>query len=301
MAKVDIIVPAYNAGRYLPAAINSVAAQKFNDWRILLVDDGSTDNTEELVRPFVDQLGEKLYYLRQDNKGLPAARNTAIRNSSAELLALLDADDVWLPSRLSESIPVFEGRPEIGLSYALVSRIDSEGTVYEEVAGHGYNPSGRIATDVYTRSVDLPCPTITFRRKAVHEVGLFDESLRATEDRDMWLRIALHYQVAFIPKVLAQYRSSPSSMSGDPNRMRVAQLQFIAKHFGANGCGRIPRRKALARTYKQYADGLLGRSERWNALSSSIRAATIYPFDTENLRSVASIALKCLTANAKTF
>ena len=94
MPKVDVIIPAYNAARYLPIAIESVVAQTFEDWRILLVDDGSTDNTAEVISPFIERLGPKLEYIKQKNKGLPAARNTAIRHSSAEFLALLDADDV---------------------------------------------------------------------------------------------------------------------------------------------------------------------------------------------------------------
>src|SRR5271154_2282442 len=104
MPKVDVIIPAYNAAKYLAAAIESVIAQTFEDWRILLVDDGSTDNTAEVVAPFLERLGPKLRFIRQPNSGVSAARNTAIRNASAEFLALLDADDVWLPCRLAESL-----------------------------------------------------------------------------------------------------------------------------------------------------------------------------------------------------
>ncbi len=124
MSKIDVIIPAYNAARYLPMAIESVVAQTFRDWKIVLVDDGSTDNTLEVVSPFIQQLGPRLQYIKQTNGGLPAARNTAIRNSSAEFLALLDADDVWLPCRLSESLRYFE-RQQVGLTYGLISRIDS--------------------------------------------------------------------------------------------------------------------------------------------------------------------------------
>ena len=82
-------------------------AQTFEDWRILLVDDGSTDETSTIIAPYRQRLGEKLLYLPKANGGLPAARNTAIRHSTAEFLALLDADDIWLPNRLEESLKVF--------------------------------------------------------------------------------------------------------------------------------------------------------------------------------------------------
>src|SRR5271170_5133976 len=129
MAKVDIIIPAFNAANYLPTAVESVLSQTFDDWRILLVDDGSTDNTAEVVAPFQDRLGPKLSYIKQNNRGLPAARNSAIRASTAEFLALLDADDVWLPCRLEESLKCFENRPQVGLAYGLISRINPEGMV----------------------------------------------------------------------------------------------------------------------------------------------------------------------------
>src|ERR1700737_2494287 len=88
MPKVEVIIPAYNAAKYLPTAIESVITQTFEDWRIVLVDDGSTDNTAEVEPPIIDRLGPKLLYVKQANAGLPAARNAAIRNSSSEFLAL---------------------------------------------------------------------------------------------------------------------------------------------------------------------------------------------------------------------
>ncbi len=292
MPKVDVIIPAYNAVKYLPAAIESVVAQTFEDWRIVLVDDGSTDNTTEVVAPFIKQLGPKLKYIKQPNSGLPAARNAAIHNSSAEFLALLDADDVWLPFRLTESLMRFENRPRVGLAYGLISRINPDGIVFDTFEGNQQHAEGSIAPYIYMRTVELPCPTITFRRKCVDEVGLFDETMRATEDRDLWLRIALRYEVAFVPRVIAYYRSSPNSMSTDSDRMLKAQLQFIQKHYGANGCGILARQIALARVYKQQAEVFLLRGQLWAALMSSLRALALYPLDMDNARTAGSLLLR---------
>lgn len=292
MPTFDIIIPAYNAAQYLSIAIESVVAQTFEDWRILLVDDGSTDNTSEIVASFAQQLGPKLQYIRQRNSGLPAARNTAIRHSSAEFLALLDADDVWLPCRLSESLNCFRDCPQVGLAYGYVQRIDAQGAVLDTFADRQQHGEGQIAPYIYMRMVDLPCPTITFRKKCVDEVGLFDESLRATEDRDLWLRIALRYEVALAPHIIALYRTSPASMTTDPDRMLKAQLQFIEKHYGAPGCGRLARRFALARIYKQRAEALGIRRQRWAALKSSLRALAFYPFDLRNARTAGSMLLR---------
>jgi len=296
MATVDIIIPAFNAARFLPFSLESVVSQTFDDWRILLVDDGSTDNTAEAVAPFLDRLGSKLRYIKQENRGLPAARNTAIRASTAEFLALLDADDVWLPCRLSEPVKILVERPQVGLVYGLITGIDQENRPGITWLGNLSDADGHIAPQIYMRKVELPCPTITFRRKCVDEVGFFDETMRATEDRDLWLRIALRYEVGFVPKVLAYYRLSPNSMSTDPQRMLQAQLKFIRKHYGSGGCGLRPRQIALARSYKQRAEALRVQSQPWAALMSALQAVALYPFDMDNPRTAGSLLLNWIAS-----
>jgi glycosyltransferase involved in cell wall biosynthesis len=289
MATVDVIIPAFNAAKYLPAALESVGSQTFEDWQIVLVDDGSTDHTADVVAPFIDRFGSKLRYIQQENHGLPAARNAAIRASTSEFLALLDADDVWMPCRLSESIMALAKRPGAGIAYGLITYIDPDGrslTTFEGNVGHA---EGQIAPYIYMRGVELPCPTITIRRACVDEVGLFDETMRSTEDRDLWLRIALLYEVAFVPKVLAYYRTSPGSMSSNSQRMLEAQLQFIRKHYGSEGCGLLPRQISWARAYKQRAEALKTQGQPWPALMSAMQAMVIYPLDLKNARTAGSL------------
>jgi glycosyltransferase involved in cell wall biosynthesis len=293
MATVGVIVPAFNAAKTLPAALDSVAAQSFDDWQILLVDDGSTDNTAEVVAPYIERFGEKILYIQQENRGLPAARNTAVRASTTEFLALLDADDVWLPSRLAESVKVLQERPQAGLAYGVIASIDMEGRIGATFEPNRSNAEGRIAPYIYMRKVDLPCPTMTFRRSCIDEVGLFDETMRATEDRDLWLRIAQRHEVAFIPRLLAYYRVSPSSMSADPQRMFLSQMQFIEKNYGTPGCGWLARRTALSQCYRQRAEALSIRRHPGAALASSLRALALVPLDIGNLRTAAAMLLRC--------
>jgi glycosyltransferase involved in cell wall biosynthesis len=295
MPTFDVIIPAYNAAKFLPAAIQSVIEQTFIDWRILLIDDGSTDNTPDVVAPYIEELGPKLKYIRKPNGGLPAARNTAIRNSDATYLALLDADDIWLPNRLEESFKTMDGRPDVGLSYGFVSRIDSDGALIDTFSAKQKNGEGRIAPYIYMREVHLPCPTLTFRRSSVDEVGLFDESLQATEDRDMWVRIAFRYDVALVPKVIALYRMSPFAMTNNPERMLNAQLQFIEKHYGSEGCGPVERRIGLSNTYRQRAEAFGIRRQWWSGFKSSLRALTFYPLDIRNARTAVSLLFSCVT------
>ncbi len=300
MATVDVIIPSFNAAKYLPAAIESVISQTFDDWQILLVDDGSTDNTAEVVVPFLDRLGPKIKYIKQENRGVSAARNNGILASTAEFLALLDADDVWLPCRLSESLKVLAERPKAGLSYGLIRKIDPEGRLGSTWEGNLTNAEGHIAPHIYVRAVELPSPTITLRRKCIDEVGIFDESLRVTEDRDLWLRIAQRYEVAFVPMVLALYRVSPSSLTTDPKRMVQEQLKFIHKHYGADGYGLRSRQAALALCYKQQADNYKMRGQASAALWSSLKAVTLYPLNIDNFRTAGSLLLNWIGSLART-
>ena len=220
------------------------------------------------------QFKGRLNYIRQPNKGLPAARNTAIRDARGKYLALLDADDIWRERRLELTVAALDANPEVGIAHGRVVRIDANG----RPAGNAPTSppdclAGRIATQIYTRRSHILCPSVAFRRECVDKVGFFDESLRATEDRDMWFRIAEHYSVAWIPEVIAEYRSSPSSMSRDLNRMVTAQLQFCRKHRGRRAVPEWAWREALASIYREQGDamfscGMLGPSIRnyWRAV-----------------------------------
>jgi glycosyltransferase involved in cell wall biosynthesis len=288
----DVIIPAYNAAKYLPAAIESVIAQTYEHWRIILVDDGSCDETADIGSHYAVLLDQKLRYIRQRNAGLSAARNTAIRHGSAELLALLDADDVWMPSRLEQSVKAFIGAPHVGLAYGYIARIDMDGAVIDTMVTKPEHAEGRIAPYIYMRSINLPCPTITFRRECVGKVGSFDENLKASEDRDLWLRIALQYEVSLVPEMIACYRVSPDAMTRDPERMLTAQLQFIEKHFRSPGCGWRARRVALSGVYRQHAEALADRGLMRPALASSGRAFFFHPFDFRNTRTALSLGLR---------
>lgn len=290
MPTVEVIIPAYNAAHFLPFALDSVMAQTFSDWRILLVDDGSKDNTADIVAGYAAQLGPRLKYIYQANAGLPAARNTAIRHAEGEFLALLDADDVWLPCRLTETLKAFDGKPEVGLTYGFNDSIDPEGRLLRTYRNVSRHPEGRIAPYIYMREMDLPCPTVTFRRSCAVEVGGFDESMRATEDRDLWLRIALRYDAALVREVIAQYRTSPQAMTSDPERMFQAQLRFIEKHYGAPGCGPWARRVALSNVHRQKAEALLKRGNLTAAVRTAWKAVALNPTKLKNYRTALSLA-----------
>jgi len=289
MAKVDVIIPAYNAGRYLSIAIESVLAQTFDDWRILVIDDGSSDNTAEIGVSWEKRLGPRLAYLRKENGGVSSARNLGIQRATADYVAMLDADDMWLPCRLAESVKVLDERPEVGMTYGFIERIDSEGRFIDTFEIVQKNGEGWIAPHIYTKMVDIPCVTVTARRRALLELGGFDENLKVTEDRDLWFRMAQRSQVALVPMIVAKYRVSGDSITSVPDRMLKAQLQFVEKNYGAKGCGWRARRVALGRIYKQRADAFSAQGRSWAAVKASTHAMLLNPFHQSNVRTALSL------------
>ena len=273
--RVSVIVPAYNAAVYLPYAIDSVLAQTLSGL-------GNRYRGRRQHRPYgavVDsyrpKLQDRLQYIHQANRGLPAARNTGIRAARGELIALLDADDVWLPNRLERGVQVMDADPNIGLVHASVARIDTQGSVTGQLkVGHKYL-SGRIARCIYTRRAHIVCPTVMFRKSCLETAGWFDESMQATEDRDLWFRIALHYKVAYIDEVLAYYRLSPSSMTSNLDRMLKGQLYFVAKHHESGAATRLEQLQALGNIYRELGDSLFRGGAVTKAIGSYLRAVRL--------------------------
>ncbi len=287
MPRVAAIIPAYNAARFLPHALDSVLRQTYSDWEVVVVDDGSTDNTREVAEAAIPTFGGRLRYVYQPNRGVSAARNTAIRNTNASLIALLDADDIWEPNRLQLGLEVMDSQPEVGLVHGKIARIDVAGNIL----GHPPAPSrkyleGSIAKHIYCRRAHLLAPTVLFRRSCLDRVGYFDETMHTTEDRDLWFRIAQHYAVGYIDQVIARYRISPNSATKDWQRMRTWQTYFVEKHYKCGTVSRLAACQAKASIYRERGDtlfntGEIAESVRWyfGALRCyPLRAADVYMF-----------------------
>jgi glycosyltransferase involved in cell wall biosynthesis len=181
---VTIIVPAYNQAAYVGEAIESVLRQTYRDWELIVVDDGSTDETAAIIATFDDP---RIRYIHQANKGLPGARNTGIAHSRGDYLAFLDADDFYHQEKLAVQVAHLQQNPEIGLSYSGRIHIDQEGTPIWI-----YRSSNRVG--LHDLVLDFPFTINDFliRRSLVEAVGGFDESYRLHgEDRDFYLRLAL--------------------------------------------------------------------------------------------------------------
>jgi glycosyltransferase involved in cell wall biosynthesis len=222
---VSVIIPSFNYAHYLPTAVSSVLAQTFRDFELVIVDDGSTDNTREVAARFSDP---RVRYVHKANGGLAAARNTGIENSGGDFLAFLDADDLWLPNFLEVMLATFEPLPaEFAAVASSSQRIDPQGAPIAFTSTAMNEEREMTARDFIFRNRPLSS-SIVIRREAFEKCGLFDEALRSSEDRDMWIRITARFRFQYLKAQLVQLRRHPHNMSRDPARMTRSMATVIS-------------------------------------------------------------------------
>ncbi|MHB0977643.1 MAG: glycosyltransferase family 2 protein [Candidatus Aquicultorales bacterium] len=222
---VSVIIPTYNGERYISETLKSVVEQTYPNLEIIVVDDASTDGTLEALKPFIRQI--KLVE-RKVNGGVAAARNTGIKASSGDIVALLDQDDLWLPERLSKGVEAFFAKPGAGL-VAVNTFIENEMTgdrarCWKRVVRTGDRVTKRLLAENFICSAG-----VLISRRALDEVGLFDEAFYGADDYDMWYRIARHFDFVILEEPLAVWRYRPSSLSSDTRRMLKDVIYFYDK------------------------------------------------------------------------
>ncbi|HYL72966.1 MAG TPA: glycosyltransferase [Bryobacteraceae bacterium] len=208
------MLAAYNAERHIAETLESIRSQIYGDLEVIVVDDGSTDCTAELVAKHPE-----IRYLRQPNRGQPAARNTGIRAALGDYIAFVDADDLWLPSKLEKQASYLARHPEAAWVYSDAIAFDSKtGRTICRVGGRIKLHEGSVLRPLLLGCF-IPSPTPVIRRDVLEEAGLFDESdeRRIGEDWNMWLRIAEKYPVAFINEPLALVRVHDENMTRTTN------------------------------------------------------------------------------------
>jgi len=208
--RVSVIIPTYNRAADLSRALDSVFAQTFPIAEIVVVDDGSTDNTREVVAGF----GSRVTYVRQNNSGAAAARNRAIRIATGEWLAFLDSDDWWMPEKIRLQVEALHRNPEAILAYTSAWIISPDGA--REMC-QAVEPS-RLWPTLRHSNLITSCSSVMVRREAVIAAGGFDESLSLSDDWDMWIRLAQKYRFAVVPEPVLAYTITPNSLSQDPKR-----------------------------------------------------------------------------------
>lgn len=224
LPRVSIIIPTFNRAAFLKESIESVFAQSFKDWELVIVDDGSNDSTFEIVESFKDP---RINYIRQNNRGVSAARNAGVARSTAPLIAFLDSDDLWLPEKLKTQISFFDANPEIAVCQT--EEIWMRRGVRVNPALKHAKRSGWIFKDCLPLCIVSPS-AVMIRRKVFDELGGFDESFPACEDYDLWLRTSLRYEIHTLSDALIVKRGGhldQLSRQWGLDRWRIAALEKI--------------------------------------------------------------------------
>jgi glycosyltransferase involved in cell wall biosynthesis len=222
--KVSIVIPVYNRAELVNKTIMSALAQTYTNLEIIVVDDGSTDNTREAITSFKDP---RINYIYQENAGVSVARNTGIRASKGIYISFLDSDDILLEKATELSVAVLEENQQAAFSYGKAYLMDDKQRIFglrrQREKGSYVRDGREEIRKAILHGNHVPTSTIMVRHECLNKVGLFDTSFKGgSEDFDLWVRLALHYQVAYINEPLISYRMHHSSIS---RTQRLAEIE----------------------------------------------------------------------------
>ena len=259
MPRVSVVIPTYNCARFLDRTIDSALRQTYRDFEVIVVDDGSTDETKALMQKY----GDPVHYVYQQNQGASVARNVAVSQAGGEFIAYLDADDVWNPEKLARQVEYLDAHPACGFVHTEVSVIDE----HDQILHARFNqetkrpvPQGRCMQDVLLRS-HIQTLTVLERRSAFDSAKGFDPRLPIAQDYLHWILVVLHgFDVGYLPEPLGQYRWRAGSLMSSQRRLLddfvkiyeiVLMEEKVEQTYGAEICRLVNER--LYDTQRQLA------------------------------------------------
>ncbi|NEU75358.1 glycosyltransferase [Hassallia byssoidea VB512170] len=226
MALISVIIPVYNGEKTIYQTIESVLKQTFVDLEILVIDDGSTDSTVEIVKSILDS---RLHIYSYPNAGISANRNRGLAKATGEYLSFIDADDLWVSDKLEAQLNALLKHPQAALAYSWTDYIDMNGNFLK--SGRRITETGNVYSKLLMYNFLENGSNPLIRSEAFNTVGGFDESLPVAEDWDMWLRISAYYEFVLVPEVKIFYRVQANSLSTNLVQMEIDSLQVIERAF----------------------------------------------------------------------
>jgi glycosyltransferase involved in cell wall biosynthesis len=220
--KVSVVIPTYNRGQYILESVGSVLNQSFNNCEVIVIDDGSTDDTRTVIEGIDDQ---RVVYLPTDHSGRPSVpRNVGLNVATGKYIAFLDSDDLWLPEKLSLQVPLMEQRTDIDISYGNVMTFDQNSDKGIEIA-YPFNRNGNPKYRLLFKNF-IPSITVLMRRSFLEKNHLrFKEELESVEDYELWLRSAIYgANFYFINRILARHRLHEHQLSAQSNDKKAIKM-----------------------------------------------------------------------------
>ncbi len=250
MSKISICIPAYRAERYLSEALESVRYQTFTDWELIVVEDGSKDEAERIVREFSASVAQPVHYLlHSNNRGLSAARNTGIRAAHSNWIALLDADDIWHYQHLEALFKTVEkSAPDIAFSGCRLFHSETNMTLgTREAEAETLN---HIGSSLFQGAIVIQPSTVILSKQFTLNVGLFNENIRMCEDIEFWIRAARsHGRFDYTGTISCDYRKHAEAMSSKSAMLIEATGRVLLRHRDWNEVPRKLRRASISRQF----------------------------------------------------
>jgi glycosyltransferase involved in cell wall biosynthesis len=268
MALVSVIIPTYNRALIIKDAIQSVINQTYTDYEIIVVDDGSTDNTSNVINDIRNHSG-KVRYIHQENKGRSAARNSGIRAARGNYVAFLDSDDIFLPEKLSVQVMTLENNLDFGMAYSPALIMDKYGNMSEDINQRKEKLAGWIYPELlFIKKNIITIPSVIVRKQILNEIGGFDETMHICEDLDLWRRIARYHQVFQMKEPVAIIRHTINE-SLDLLGYLDARTSYYHKAFADDpGLKKTLQKRLFSEMFYYY--GVLATTNKRNRLSHQL-------------------------------
>jgi len=269
-SRVTILMPVYKGERFVARAIESVLAQSHSNIELIIVNDGSPDNSADAIRPYLAD--PRVKYIEQQNSGVAAARNTALQHATGAYIGLCDQDDEWLPHKAEKQVAYLEAHPEAGLVHGDVDYIDEAGRPLPHEPCFPAAVFGRCFPRMYMGNPVMAVAAM-FRRSVIDSVGAFDPAIKYADDYDLWLRIAAHHDVGYIDEPVARYRWHAANNSHHQVAIREYTLRVLRKGEQElpDACAQVPHNDRKLRYFRLYE-----QMARYSNAESRPLAATGY-------------------------
>lgn len=231
MNKVSVIMPCFNAEKYISESIESVLNQTYENFEIILVDDSSTDNTPNIIKKYVQKHGDKLKYISQPNQGPSAARNNGVRNSTGDLIAFLDSDDIYVKDSLEKKIMKLKSDKELTLVYSdafIIYESELTNYHYKKIVEKFYE--GYVFPQLMVNNF-ICTSTVMLKKEVFNSIGYFNEKIKGVEDYEFWLKISKKdFKIGLVDEPLTYYRIRKGSLT-DNNLKNVEDLISVFNKF----------------------------------------------------------------------
>ena len=272
---VSIVIPTYNREDFIEEAVDSVISQTYKNWELFIVDDGSTDNTEGVVKKYLTD--SRVSYHKKENGGQSSGRNFGYKISSGEFIAFLDSDNYWHAERLEKSVNAANDNPDCGVIYADNITVDEQGNEMHRDIMRRY--SGDITAKLmYDNFVTIN--TSMIKRECIEVMGLLDESFRRAPDYEFWLRLSTKYKFYYLPEFVAYYREFPGQISADKYGRFEANRNILEHFFKAypDAVSLSEKRRGISALLTRKARYEFSQNNSWQGVSDLGKAFWQFPF-----------------------